>query len=76
MKDFQLNIAIDQHVKPVVRSMRRVPCSLRDRLEKTFDELVELDVIEKAPVVVVPKPNGGLRLCVDMRQANSAIVRE
>ena len=48
LKDFQLNIAIDQHVKPVVRSMRRVPCSLRDKLEKTFDELVELDVIEKA----------------------------
>ena len=47
---------------------------------------LEFDVIEKAegptpwisPVVVVPccKPNGDLRLCADMRQANSAIVRE
>lgn len=25
---------------------------------------------------VVPKPNGDLRLCVDMGQANSAMVRE
>ena len=64
--------------------MRRVPFSLRDKLEKTFDELVDRDVIEKAkgptpwisPVVVVPKPDGDLPLCVDMRQANSVIVRE
>ena len=32
LKDFQLNIPIDQNVKPVVQSMRRVPFSLRDKL--------------------------------------------
>jgi len=44
--------------------MRRVPFSLRDKLGQKLDELVSLDVIEKAegptpwisPVVVVPKP--------------------
>ena len=64
--------------------MRRVPFSMRDKLEQKLNELVDLDVIEKAegptpwisPVVVVPKPNGDIRLCVDMRQANGAIVRE
>ena len=84
LKDFQLDIPVDPCVKPIVQSMRRVPFSLRDKLEKKLDELVDLDVIEKAegptpwisPVVVVPKPNGDLRLCVDMRQANCAIVRE
>ena len=29
-----------------------------------------------SPLVAVPKPNGDIRVCVDMRQANSAIVRE
>ena len=48
LKDFQLNIPIDLHVKAVVQSMRRVPFSLRDTLEKKFDQLVDLDVIEKA----------------------------
>ena len=64
--------------------MRRVPFSLTDKLEKKFHELENLDVIEKAEgptpwvssVFVVLKPNGKLRLCIDMRQANGTIKRE
>ena len=64
--------------------MRRLPFSLRDKLGQKLDEFVSLDVIEKAegptpwisPVVVVPKPNGDIRVSVDIRQANSAIFRE
>ena len=43
-----------------------------------------MDIIEKvnnpsywiSPVVVVPKPNGEVRLCVGMRQAHCAVERE
>ena len=47
-------------------------------------QLQELDVIEKVngpttwinPFVPVEKPNGDIRICLDMRQANHAIIRE
>ena len=47
-------------------------------------QVEELDVIEKVngptswinPLVAVEKPNGDIRICLDMRQANHAILRE
>ena len=84
LKDFQLKVPIDREVPPVAQPIRRVPYNLRDKLSTKLDELVELDIIEKvsgpsswvSPVVVVPKPSGDIRLCVDMRQANMAVKRE
>ena len=48
------------------------------------NELEELDIIEKttgpthwvSPVIVVPKSDADIRLCVDMRRANLAVKRE
>ena len=59
-----------------MHGLRRVPYKLRDKLEKKTEELVSMDIIEKlegtskwvSPIVVVPKSNGDLRLCVDMNQ--------
>ena len=53
-------------------------------MEEKIQELINLDVIEPAtgptpwvnPVVVVPKSEGDIRLCIDMRRANEAILRE
>ena len=84
MEDFQPDIPIDQNVKPVAQPMRRVPFSMRDKIDQKLNELVDLDVIQRAegptpwisPVAVLPKANGVIRLGVNMRQANGAIVRE
>ena len=46
--------------------------------------LLKLDIIEKVdgpttwlnPIVVVPKSSGKIRLCLDMQQANKAIICE
>ena len=79
LKDFQLKIAIDKDVEPVVHKVRHVPFKLREKLSNKLDELEKLDIIEKVneprewSVVIVPKPNGDIRLCVDMRQANQAV---
>ena len=84
LKGFQAKLHIDESVKPVAEKLRLPPYGLRDKIEQKLEELVECDIIEPAegptpwvsPVVVVPKPSGDIRLCVDMRKANEAIVRE
>ena len=53
-------------------------------MTEKLKQLEELDVIEKVngptswinPLVAVEKPNGDIRLCLDMRQANCVILRE
>lgn len=64
--------------------MRRLPFKLRDQINKQIQDLLEQDIIEKvegptewvSPIVPVVKKNGEVRLCIDMRRANEAIVRE
>ncbi|KAK3741166.1 hypothetical protein QZH41_002990 [Actinostola sp. cb2023] len=63
LKDYQLKLHIDPNVTPVAQQARRVPYSLKDKVQEKIDELVELDIIEPvegpipwvSPVVVVPK---------------------
>lgn len=84
LKDYQLKLHIDTDVQPVSQPLRRPAFDLREKIEKKLDELLHEDIIERVggptpwvnPVVVVPKPNGEVRLCVDMRCANKVIVRE
>ena len=54
-------------------------------MDAKLDELLKADIIEPAPttpstwvspLVVIPKANSDIRVCVDMRQANTAIQRE
>ena len=66
------------------KNSRRIPFSMREKVEAKIKELLNEDIIEAvdgptpwvSPVVIAPKPSGDIRLCVDMRQANSAIIRE
>lgn len=84
LKDYKVKIHIDTMITPVAQKPRRIPFSLREKLEQKLDELLKLDIIERvegptpwvSPVVIVPKPSGDIRLCVDMRQANQAVIRE
>ena len=84
LKGFQLHLHIDKSVRPVAQPPRRIPFGLRAKVEAELQHLLDDDVIEPAqgptpwinPVVVTPKTNGEIRLCVDMRRANAAIVRE
>lgn len=84
LKDYQLSLHIDDNIRPVAQPLRRIPYSMRAKVESKLDQLEEMDIIEKvtgptkwvSPVVVVPKSCGEIRLCVDMRMANEAVIRE
>ena len=80
----QISLHIDPEVKPVAQPLRRTPFNLRQKVEKKIKELLDMDIIEPVngptpwvnAAVIVPKANGDdIRLCIDMRRANEAIIR-
>lgn len=79
----QISLHIDSTVTPVAQPLRRVPFNLREAVEEKINELLNMDIIEEVggatpwvnPVVIVPKANAEIRMCLDMRQANAAIIR-
>lgn len=83
-KDVLIQIPIDDTQKPVSQPYRRIPIPIEDKIKIKIKELLESDIIEEvhepskwiSPIVPIMKDNGELRLCVDMRRANKAILRE
>ncbi|XP_023312364.1 uncharacterized protein K02A2.6-like [Anoplophora glabripennis] len=83
-KNVVINIPIDETVKPVVQPYRRIPIPLEKKVNEKIQELLDSDIVEPvngpskwvSPMVPVLKPNGEIRICIDMRRANRAIIRE
>jgi hypothetical protein len=85
LKGEQVKLNIDTSYPPKAQPQRRIPFHVREKVTAELEQLENSDIIERvpesqptpwvSPVVVVPKKDGGGRLCVDMRQANSAINR-
>ena len=86
LKDYQIRLHIDPSVKPVAQAQRRIPFHLQSKVEKELKLLQEQDVIEVAtgptqwmsPIVTPTKPSdrSQVRICIDFRAANAAILRE
>ncbi|XP_055623628.1 uncharacterized protein K02A2.6-like [Toxorhynchites rutilus septentrionalis] len=84
IKGIVLEIPIDRSVQPIQQAYRRAPIALEERIHNKLKYLLEMDIIEKvngpspwvSPVVPVLKQSGDIRLCVDMRRANQAVLRE
>ncbi|XP_052788463.1 uncharacterized protein K02A2.6-like [Mya arenaria] len=80
----KVKLHIDKEVPPVSQRHRRIPFHARKDVEAELKRLEDLDVIEPvsgptpwvSPVVIVPKKSKGVRVCIDMREANKAISQE
>ncbi|CAM5080292.1 unnamed protein product [Natator depressus] len=69
------------NVMPVRQKLWRLPFSVREAVSEEVRKLVQKDIIEEidssewiSPIVVTQKKGGGIRLCVDLREPNKAIV--
>ena len=84
LKGYQLKLHQVDSIPAVAQFLRRIPFTRRQKVTAKMKQLEEMDVIEKVsgptswinPLVAVRKPNGDIRICLDMRQANRAILRE
>ena len=65
---------------PVRTKAYPIPHAMRELLNKEIEKMLEADVIEKSsspyssPVVLVKKPDGSIRICVDYRKLNRITV--
>lgn len=80
----KVHIQMNPEIPPVFQPVRRVPIPLEGAVNAKLDELLARDIIEikngpaswVSPLVVANKANGTIRLCVDLRRVNQAVVRE
>ena len=83
LKNFKLNIQIDHSVQACVQKPGRLPFLMKKHVENEIQKLMVRYFINLvtsspkwvSPSVCVPKKNGDIRLCVDMREVNIAIIR-
>ncbi|CAC5387637.1 unnamed protein product [Mytilus coruscus] len=75
-------IHVDDSSTPVVHPPRKVPVSLKGRIKIELDRMLKLGVIvrQKEPtawvnsMVTVVKSNGDVRICIDPKDLNKAII--
>ena len=73
------------NITPKAQPQRRIPYHIREKVKTALQQLKKEDVIERVPedeatpwvqpIVAVPKKDGNVRICVDMRLPNEAIKR-
>ena len=81
----EYEIKLNENSKPFALTVpRKVPLPLLSKTKQEIDRMLKIGVIRKvneptdwcAPMVVVPKQNGQVRICVDLTKLNANIKRE
>ena len=82
-KGFVHKVKVRPEVKPVQQKLRRLPLSVRDAVSQELRNLEQHGIIEKidasewvSPIVVTKKKSGDIRMCVDLREPNKAVITD
>jgi len=74
IKNFKANIVLKDNATLKFLEARSIPFAIREKVDKELDEIKSAGVIEKvthsdwaSPLVVVPKPNGKVRITGDFK---------
>ena len=78
------HIHVDSSIEPVQHAPRTVPVAIRDKLKEILDILVQQNILQPvteptpwiSSMVVVPKKDNTLQICLDPKDLNRAIQRE
>ena len=83
IKDAVVKLDINKSITPVIQPPRKIPQAMVEPLKLEIDQMLNLGVIRKLDIneatdwchnfVLVHKPNGKLRVCLDPRTINSAL---
>ena len=80
-----VKIKLAEGVTPhCVHTPRRIPLPMHPKLKAELDKMEKQGIISRiteptewcAPIVIAPKKNGSIRVCVDLRMLNKAVARE
>ena len=80
----EYDIKIDPSVSPVQHGRHKVPIKYKAEIEKELNDMVQQGIIAKqteptpwvSSLTYPKKPNGKLRICLDPKDLNKAIIRE
>lgn len=82
--NYEYTIKLREDAQPTIARCRRVPQALLSKVKNKLDEMEQEGILSKIdeptdwthPIVVVMKPGGDIRLCMDPRPLNKYIKRE
>lgn len=82
IKDVKVDLVLKENSKPVFCKARNVPYALKEAVESELQTLVDNDIIYPVTksawasgIVVVPKPNNGIRICGDFKTTVNPCLR-
>ena len=80
----EYHMVTDPNVPPSQHAMCKIPIEYQEKIEKELDRMEEQGIITKVTeptewvnsITYPVKPNGDLRICLDPKDLNKAIIRE